>query len=128
MRLLALPMVVLCACAAEPQVRELSNASINNLMAQPIPQFFAALRVANRLAQDCPNIAYDERVAQAITDARTRNDGGTYAAIQNNGPTEIESDILWRSINARYEGQDACAAGKGEIARQSSIGAVLVEL
>ena len=123
-RVAVIAIFALTACASEPQVRELSDASINNLMAQPIPQFFASLRVANQLAEDCPNVAYDAQVAQAVTDAKTRSN---FDAIQNAAAIEVESDIAWRSLNARFDGLNACDAARGEIERQSAISAVLVE-
>jgi len=116
----------LAACSPEPQIRELSNVSVNALMAQPVPQFFATLRVSNRLANECPSVSYDERAARALADARTRNAAGQYAAVQNSAGIELESDVAWRSLLARYEGQNACEAAAGEIERETAVSAVLV--
>lgn len=122
-RALVLPLALM-ACAQEPQIRELSNVSVNALMAQPLPQFFASLRVANELAERCPLVVYDGQVAQAISEARMRGVGRK--AVHNSNAIAIETDVAWRSLQAKYDDQDACEAALTEIESETAVSAVLV--
>lgn len=123
-QLAALALLGLAACSPAPQVRELSNPSVNALMALPIPQFFATLRLSSRLASDCPAFDYDSRAAEAISAARTR--GRTYEAAQNAIPIDIESDVTLRSFEAKHAGASACTAAEIEFEEQTAVSAVLV--
>ena len=71
-RVAVIALLLLTSCSREPQIRELADPSINNLMAQPLHRFFASLHVAQELAKRCPEVDYAHDVAHAVSDARLR--------------------------------------------------------
>jgi len=124
MRLAAISICGLAACAPAPEVRELSNASVNNLMAQPLPQVLASIDLAEALAVRCLSVDFDARAAAAIAQAKTG--GNAQLAQQSLAATEIERELVRRSFEARREGLDVCTALTEEIEDQTALSAVLV--
>lgn len=103
----------LTACSA-PNLGDPRSAA---LLAMPAPQHYAERQVARELVGQCPSYAYDEQLADAMTDARLRARQQVLAQVR--GAAELEADIKRRSLAARYSGQDACAVLAGEVAAQT---------
>lgn len=118
-------LALLGACAE----RDLSDPRARALLAMPAPQHYANRIVARELAGSCGVFGYDEELAEAMTRARLK--AGAQTSIQARGASQLEADVLRRSMAARYGASrystlDPCQVLSAETAQQTPL-SVLVK-
>lgn len=117
--MLALALVAACSSA------NLDDPRARALMAMPAAQHYAERRVARELVGRCSGWAYDEKLGEAMSQARAKASQQT--ALQVRGATDLEADIKRRSLTARYGGYDACTILNGETVAQSPLSVLVIK-
>jgi len=109
----------LAACSAP----NLNDPRAQALVAMDGPQHYADRAVARELAGRCTRYAYDEELAQAMSQQRLKSRQST--AIEVRGATDLETTMKRRSLGVQYDGDyatlDPCVILDGETARQTPL-------
>lgn len=129
MRALAFGALALAGCAAAPVPIDLNTPAIQSLMAQPLPEYAAKMRVARQIALSCDQLAFNERVVAAISAARPDTSQGRLEAIRQQAGISLATDVELRSFLAKHnvsvDAENLCAAGAQEMNEQTAISAFL---
>lgn len=127
MRIVLLSAVVLTTVAGCSS--RIGDSRAQTLMRLDGPQHYAERRVAKQLADGCPGYKYDSKLAQDMSNARSK--AGALASTQQSGAIDLEADIKRRSLAAAYGGDfyglDACAVLDGETTKQSPLSVLVVK-
>lgn len=118
---LASAFAMLAACSSP----NLDDPRARAMMAMPAAQHYAERRVARELVGRCSGWAYDEKLGEAMSQARAKASQQT--ALQVRGATDLEADIKRRSLTARYGGYDACTILNGETVAQSPLSVLVIK-
>lgn len=125
-----LALAAIAACAPQSRTVDISAPAMQSLLALPLPEMSAKLRMAQTIARTCPRFALDRDLLDALPIARPDAAARSIEAARARGGIELFTDVEIRSFQARHDvvvGQnDLCAAGDAEIAAQSAISALLV--
>ena len=123
-------LLLISACAGGGGSVDLSSNAARNLLAQPLPEYAAKLRVARQIAASCDRYAFNLQMQVALSAARPDTAGGRLQAIRQSPGIELATDIEIRSFQARHGleigASDLCAAGDREVSEQTGISALLV--
>jgi len=121
---------LISACANGGASVDLSSSAVRNLLAQPLPEYAAKLRVARQIAASCDRYDFNSQMQVALSAARPDTAGGRLQAIRQSAGIELATDIEIRSFQARHgleiSGNDLCAAGDREVSEQTGISALLM--
>lgn len=124
-----LTLMGLAACSGSPSA-SLNAPSAQNMLAQPLPEYAAKLRIARQIAASCDRYDFNDQIQVALSSARPDTAGGRLAAIRQSPGIELATDVEIRSFQAKHgvdiNAPDLCAAGDREIAEQTGISALLV--
>jgi len=116
----------LMACSPEPQIRELADPSVTNLMAQSPDHFEETVWLAMELAQECEAIRFDVSGSLAIIDAYNR--ANSRRETPERWPAEIARD---RSNFRKHFLEDSpnltlCEAAQQELESRTALSALWV--
>jgi len=124
--------LTLAACATGPQAaRSFDDPAVQKLFNLPTPQYYATLRIANRVAQTCARYNYDSVLDLQVNEKRNEVGRGSLSAIGLRAAIELENDVSERSFSAKHgvelsQGGDLCPAADAETLENSAMAAVLV--
>ena len=122
-------LALLGACSSGRTV-DISAPGMQALLALPLPEMSAKIRMAQRIASDCDRYAMNADLLRAIPLARPDAADGALEAIRARAGMDLLTDVEIRSFQARHNvtvGQDnLCSAADWERANGSAIGTLLV--
>ncbi len=124
--------LTLAACATGPSgARPFEDAAVQKLYNLPTPQYYATLKIANQVAQNCARYNYDGGVDLMVNEKRNEVGRGSLSALSLRNSIELETDVSQRSFAAKHgvdlsSGQDLCPAADAETLENSAMAAVLV--
>lgn len=130
-KLAVLLVVMVAGCAPRPApMIQGDPTAVAALLATTDAQFFAQTALAQKVANACPSISFNDRFNQALIAHRFGGGRRGLAAAANTRAIDLEEDVATRSLQARYDtpltDTNLCAVGTGEIARKSALSAVLI--
>lgn len=119
-----------CTDTVPPASRGFDDPAVVRLNALPIPEYYANLRLAGDIAENCDRYRYDLSLDLAVNERRNREGRGSFAALRERSSIDAMEDIRTREFRAKYgvapgEG-DVCDAADQESAQQTALSAVLV--
>lgn len=128
-----LAVFALSSCATGPGLsRGVDDPAVQNLLALPVPDYFATLSVAADVARNCDRYRYDAELDSALNALRNANGTGSVAAASQRTAIVMETDVRQRSFLAKHAlasvNTDLCPAGDAEMLENSAISAMLVPL
>ena len=119
----------LAACAQDT-TRSFDEPAVQQLYTMSIPEYYATLTLAQRVAQGCERYSYDTGLDVDLNDARNEVGRGSLSASGLNTAIELETDVSARSFAARHGVElgtdDLCAAGDAEVLEGTALSALLV--
>ena len=119
----------LAACASNAPV-SLSTSAAQNMLAQPLPEYAAKLRIARQISASCERYEFNDQMQVALSAARPDTAGGRLQAIRQGPGIALATDVELRSFQAKHgvdiSSANLCAAGDREVAEQTGISALLV--
>ncbi len=123
--------LTLAACATgSSAARPFSDPAVQKLYNLPTPQYYATLKIANQVAQNCARYRYDTALDLDVNEKRNEVGRGSLSAIGLRGAIELETDVSERSFTAKHgvelTGADLCPAADAEMLENSAMAAVLV--
>lgn len=123
--------LALSGCAVPAPLPALDTPGAQALLAMPLPEYGARIRLARQIAADCGRYAYNDQMQVAVGAARPDTAGGSLEALRQRGGIDVATDVATRSFQARHRvtvgASDLCAAGDAEFAEGSPIGVLLVQ-
>ncbi|MEP3637855.1 MAG: hypothetical protein ABJN14_11410 [Paracoccaceae bacterium] len=119
-----------CSSGLPPPARDFDDQAVLRLFAQPIPEYYANLRLARNIAASCNRYRYDQSLDLQISERRNQEGRGSLAALRERSSIDAMTDIRTREFRAKYgvapgEG-DVCDAADQETAQETALSAVLV--
>ena len=118
-----------CATGSGP-VRSFDDPAVMALGQLSVPQYFATVAVATRVARNCTRYRFDAELESQINRMRNELDRGSLMAVGMRNAIELETDVMRRSFIARHQVDfdtgDLCPAADAELLSASPIGALLV--
>ncbi|MEP1537551.1 MAG: hypothetical protein ABJQ34_16380 [Paracoccaceae bacterium] len=119
-----------CSSGLPPAARDFDDPAVVRLFAQPIPEYYANLRLAQRIAASCDRYRFDQSLDLDISEQRQKEGRGSVAALRHRSSIDAMTDIRTREFRAKYgvapgEG-DVCGAADQEVAQNTALSAVLV--
>ncbi|NSX56597.1 hypothetical protein [Parasulfitobacter algicola] len=129
--LFALSFLAIAACGSTSETNVSQNdPRIATLLTWPLPQYYANLRIAKRITDQCARYSYDLRLDSDIAEKRNRNGIGSVAALGQRNAIDLETSVKRRSFEAIHNvdlnGSNLCAAGDAERARMTPLSVLLV--
>ncbi|WP_208351249.1 hypothetical protein [Pseudaestuariivita rosea] len=127
-----LPVMFLMGCETDVQVNRVSTSDprVQTLLEWPVPEYYANLRVARRIADQCPRYSFDRRLDSNIAEQRSGTGRGPLAAAGQRGAIDLEFGVKRRSFEAIHQvdldSSNLCAAGDDERARNTPLSVLLV--
>ncbi|WP_296424937.1 hypothetical protein [Yoonia sp.] len=123
--------LAMAGCATGPQAaREFSDPAVQKLFTLPTPVYYATLKVANTVAQNCARYTYDGALDLLVNEKRNEVGRGSLSAMGLRDAIEVETDVAERSFMAKHgvelTGADLCAAADAELLEGTAMSAVLV--
>lgn len=121
--------ISISACASSAPV-SISSTAAQNMLAQPLPEYAAKLRLARQIAASCDRYEFNDQMQVALSAARPDTAGGRLNAIRQRAGIELATDVELRSFQAKHNVEigtsDLCTEGDREVAEQTGISALLV--
>ena len=124
--------LTLAACGAGTGgARSFDDPAVQKLYNLPTPQYYATLKIANQVAQNCVRYRYDSALDLEVNERRNEVGRGSLSALGLRNQIDLETDVSQRSFNAKHgvditAGDDLCPAADAEYAENSAMAAVLV--
>ena len=125
--------LTLAACTGTgPQAaRSFEDPAVQKLFNLPTPQYYATLRLANMVTQNCARYSYDSVLDVDVNEKRNEVGRGSLSAIGLRKAIDLESSVSERSFAAKHgveidAGVDLCPAADAETLEDSAMAAVLV--
>lgn len=119
------------ACASGPQAaRPFDDPAVQKLYEMPTPQYYATLKMANLVAQNCVRYTYDAALDLMVNEKRNEVGRGSLAALSLRTAIDLEAEVSQRSFAAKHDveltGDDLCPAADAESLENSAMAAVLI--
>ncbi len=122
--------LTLAACATGSGGRSLDDPAVQRLFNLPTAQYFATIRIANQVAQNCARYRYDAVLDAELNEKRNEVGRGTLSAAGLRTAIETETDVSERSFTAKHgvelTGADLCPAADAEVLEGSALSAMLL--
>ena len=124
--------LTLAACATgSGGARPFEDPAVQKLYNLPTPQYYATLKIANQVAQNCVRYRYDSALDLEVNEKRNEVGRGSLSALGLRNQIDLETDVSQRSFNVKHcvdiaAGDDLCPAADAEYAENSAMAAVLV--
>ena len=110
--------------------RSFDDPAVQRLFNMPTPQYYATIKIANQVAQNCASYAYDSILEAELNERRNEVGRGSLSAISLRNAIESETDVSERSFMAKHgvemTGSDLCPAGDAETLEDSAVSALLI--
>ncbi|MDX8352329.1 hypothetical protein [Cognatiyoonia sp. IB215182] len=121
----------LAACSTgSGAARSFEDPAVQQLFNMPTPRYFATLKVANQVAQNCARYRYDAILDAELNERRNEVGRGTLTARPLTAQIEAETDVTQRSFQGKHgvelTGADLCPAADAEVLENSALSALLV--
>lgn len=121
-----------CSTSAPSPARGFDDPAVRALLAQPVPEYYADVRLAVQVARSCARYRFDTALDLAVNEHRSKHGRGSLAALSQRAAIDAMTDIHTRAFRAQYgvvpgEG-DVCPAADAELARGSALSALLVPI
>ena len=119
-----------CSDSLPPPARDFDDQAVLRLFAEPIPEYYANLRLARDIAASCDRYRFDQSLELQISERRNQEGRGSVAALRERVSIDVMTDIRTRELRAKYgvapgEG-DVCGLADQETAEETALSAVLV--
>jgi hypothetical protein len=122
--------VLLAGCAVQGPSASLNSAGAQELLALPLPEYAAKIRLARQVAADCPRYSYNDQLQVDLSAARPDTARGSLEALRQRGGIDLATDVEMRSFQAKHRltvgASDLCDAADAEVAQGTAIGVFLV--
>lgn len=122
--------LMVAACSTGSEGRSLDDPAVQQLFQMPTPQYFATIRLANQVAQNCARYRYDALLDAQLNEKRNEVGRGTLSAAGLRSAIELETGVSERSFAAKHgvelTGTDLCPAADAEALEGSALSAMLV--
>jgi hypothetical protein len=124
-------LVLLAACAtSNGPARSFDDPAAQALAALPVPEYFATVALAGRVARGCDRYRFDAEFESQMNALRNAQDRGSLVAAMQRNAIEMETDVAERSFIARHRvdlaSSDLCPAADAENLSASALSALLV--
>ncbi|PUB19078.1 hypothetical protein [Yoonia sediminilitoris] len=119
------------ACSTGPQpARPFDDPAVQKLYNMPTPEYYATLKIATMVAQNCARYSYDSALDLMVNEKRNEVGRGSLSALSLRNAIDLETEVSQRSFAAKHgvelTGADLCMAADAESLENSAIAAVLV--
>ncbi|WP_341366715.1 hypothetical protein [Yoonia sp. BS5-3] len=123
--------LTLAACATgSGAARSFDDPAVQKLFVMPTAQYFATIKIANQVAQNCARYRYDAILDAELNEKRNEVGRGTLSANALRNAIDTETDVSERSFAAKHgvelTGADLCPAADAETLENSALSAMLV--
>ncbi|WP_333715190.1 hypothetical protein [Yoonia sp.] len=123
--------LALAACERGSSL-DLNEPAVQRLYTMSVPEYYATLTLAQRVAQGCAQYAYDTGLDTQLNDARNEVGRGSLSAFGLRNAIELETDVTRRSFEVKHavdvSADDLCAAGDAEVLEGSPLAAMLIPI
>ncbi|SFS06746.1 hypothetical protein [Yoonia litorea] len=110
--------------------RSFDDPAVQQLYTMSVPEYYAALTLAQRVAQGCDRYVYDSALDADLNDARNEMGRGSLSALGLRNAIELETDVARRSFevkhNVNVRTDNLCNAGDAETLEGTALSAMLV--
>ncbi len=100
------------------------------LIALPVPDYYATLRLAQRVSDGCPAYAFNERLSFETNEARNAIGTGSFSAVFQRATIDaatVAAEVRFQTqYNRRLDIDDLCPAALQEIAAETLLSALLI--
>ena len=122
--------MTLFACADTGGARSFDDPAVQKLFTMSTPEYYAALAMANQVAQSCPRFSYDSALDSELNEARNEVGRGSLAANSQRLGIDLETEVSRRSFSVKHDvdlaADDLCVAGDAEVLEGSALSAMLI--
>lgn len=128
-RILAVCAVPLAGCGGRNEPPP-PDPRIEALIALPVPEYYATLRLAQRISDGCPAYAFNEQLGFETNEARNAIGTGSFSAVFQRATIDaatVATEVRFQIQYNRLLGiDDLCSAAMQEIAAGTLLSALLV--
>ena len=121
--------LTLAACGGSAG-RSFDDPAVQKLFNMPTPQYYATIKIANQVAQNCANYTYDALLDAELNEKRNEVGRGSLSAISLRRAIDAETSVSERSFMAKHgvemTGTNLCPAADAEVLENSAISAMLI--
>mgnify|MGYP001804833969 FL=1 len=121
--------LTLAACSGSAG-RSFDDPAVQKLFNMPTPQYYATIKIANQVAQNCANYTYDALLDAELNEKRNEVGRGSLSAISLRRAIDAETSVSERSFMAKHgvemTGTNLCPAADAEVLENSAISAMLI--
>jgi hypothetical protein len=123
--------LTLAACATGSGAgRSFDDPAVQKMYNMPTPLYYATIKIANQMAQNCARYRYDAVLDAELNEKRNEVGRGSLSAVALRNAIEAETDVGQRSFVAKHgvelTGADLCPAADAETLENSALSAMLV--